>query len=103
MHAVELGGEVGRAFLLVIAGGPNSLTCYGMTGMSIFLYRVVGNRFALIHQGFGHLAVLPSEVNGVREIAIGGPGFTFPVLRWNGREFEPWRSISDTGFPASLN
>jgi len=36
VHAAELGGAVGRAYLIVVGGGPNTLTCYGMTGMAIY-------------------------------------------------------------------
>ncbi len=103
VHRAPLGGEVGTAWLVVIGGGPNMLTCYGMTGMAITLLRAQGDAYTPIFQGAGHLAIMPTAHEGVKDIAIGGPGFEFPVLRWDGRTYVNDRTISDGEFPQSLN
>ncbi len=103
VYAAELGGEVGRAYLIVMMGGPNSATCYGMTGMAINLLRKQGEAFNVIFSGAGSLAVMPGTHKGVHDIAIGGPGFEFPVYAWNGTDYQASGTIKDTEFPASLN
>lgn len=101
-HAVELGGEVGRAWLLELPGGANSPTCYG-DGNGLVLVRPSGNTFASIWQGVGFLSVLKSQHKGVYDIANGGPGLTHPVLAWNGKEFVNSGTIKDQDMPAPVN
>ena len=38
---------------------------------------------------------VPFEVPAAPELEVGGPGFCFPVLRWNGRAFAPSRHAYD--------
>lgn len=103
VYAAELGGAVGRGFLVVVGGGPNTVACYGDTGMQFFLFKQGADGLQSILSDFGHFAVMESEHFGVRDVAIGGPGFEFPVLEWNGESFIPSRTIKDTEFPQSLN
>jgi hypothetical protein len=104
VHAAELGGEVGRAFLIVIPGGPNSATCYGDNPGALFLLRTTkAGGFALIFSAQGYFAVLPTLTKGVHDIAIGGPGFEFPVYAWNGKTYVSSRTIKDSEMPAPLN
>jgi hypothetical protein len=61
------------------------------------LVRRAGADFRMIYsnQG-GFLVILPTQTNGVRDIAHGGPGFQHPVFAWNGAEYAPaGRSVAD--------
>lgn len=103
LHAVDMGGAVGRALLFVMGGGPNSLTCYGMTGMQFRLFRAGAGEVERLHTGLGHFAPMETRHDGVRDFTVGGPGFAFPAIEWNGAAFVAGRSIPDTEFPPSLN
>lgn len=66
---------------------------------SYFCYGNVGNLFALVSQqpdgrwvsmygGLGIPEFLPAlGVDGWPDLQVGGSGFCFPVMRWNGREY----------------
>lgn len=102
--AAELGGAVGRAYLIVVHGGPEVRTCYGMSGMAIHLIKPAGGSFRTLYSGRGHLVIMPTSHNGVRDILIGGPGMEFPVMHWNGSRYELGRMHPDgEPFPESLN
>ena len=63
--------------------------CYGNTGAA---YSLVGKQadgsWKRIAQGTGILTFLSTKgVGGWPDIEIGGPGFCFPVERWNGRNY----------------
>lgn len=102
-YAVELGGDVGRALLVVMKGGPNTLTCYDMTGMQFALLKSKGRVMTNIMSGAGHFAPMETTHQGVKDVAVGGPGFEFPVYEWTGVAYEQARTIPDTEFPASVN
>ena len=102
VYAAELGGEIGRAYLIVMTGGPNTATCYG-DGPAFWLVKTEGDSFRLIFQDRYYFAIMPTEHNGVKDIAVGGPGFEFPVYAWNGTEYVFSRNIKDTEMPAPLN
>jgi len=86
-QAAELGGDVGTAILLSIEGGPNSAACYG-DGPDLHLMKREGNAFREIYSARGRmLVILPTETNGVHDIADGGPGFSYPLWTWNGSEY----------------
>jgi hypothetical protein len=36
-----------------------------------------------------YLIILPTATGGVRDVADGGPGFSFPVWTWNGSRYAP--------------
>lgn len=63
--------------------------CYGHTGAGYSLVSKQANgSWKLIAQGTGILTVLPTKgVGGWPDLEIGGPGFCFPVERWNGRHY----------------
>jgi hypothetical protein len=104
VYVADLGGAVGRAFLIVVGGGPGALTCYGMTGMAIHLVKPEGEGFRSLYSGAGHLVIMPTSHNGVRDILIGGPGLEFPVMHWNGSAYEFAGMISEgEPLPAPLN
>ena len=88
--AADLNGD-GRPEAIVTEG---SVFCFGNTGQG---YAVVSKQtdgsWKLVTQGTGMVNVLatPAKVlaatGGWPDLEIGGPGFCFPVERWNGREY----------------
>ena len=94
--AAELGGAVGTAQLVAIEGGPNTAACYG-DGPDLHLMRSQGEGFREIYSARGRmLIILPTPRDGVRDIADGGPGSSFPVWEWNGGEYAPaGREVGD--------
>lgn len=92
----ELGGPVGTATLFALSGGPTTAGCYG-DGPDLHLLMRDGTAWREIYSARGRmLIILPTSTDGVRDIADGGPGFSFPVWTWNGTEYAPaGREISD--------
>jgi hypothetical protein len=66
-----------------------STACFGMTGTSYALVSKQANgRWILIADGPGIPTFQPRRAaRGWPDIEIGGPGFCFPVERWNGRAY----------------
>ncbi len=95
--AAELGGAVGTAQLVVIGGGPNTAACYG-DGPDLHLMRRDGASHREIYSARGRvLVILPSSHDGVRDLADGGPGSSFPVWEWNGSAYaDAGRAIADS-------
>jgi len=82
----DINGD-GRPEAIVTEGGA---MCYGMTGQSFWL---------LSQQADGGWKVMANDIGipnflttkgagGFPDIEIGGPGFCFPVVRWNGSSYE---------------
>lgn len=94
--SAALGGPVGTATLFVMEGGPNTATCYG-DGPDLHLMKREGAAFREIYSARGRMIiVLPTLTGGVHDIADGGPGFSFPVWKWNGTDYaDSGRHISD--------
>jgi len=92
----ELGGSVGTATLFAIGGGPTMASCYG-DGPAIHLFMQDGAAWRQIYSARGRmLIILKSATGGVRDIADGGPGFSFPVWSWDGTRYAPaGRDIAD--------
>jgi len=92
----EFGGSVGTAILFAIGGGPSMAACYG-DGPYIQLMKREAGGWRGIYSARGRvLVILPTSTGGVRDIADGGPGFSFPVWSWNGTAYTPaGREISD--------
>ena len=81
----DLNGD-GRPDAVITEG---SGFCYGMagTGFSIVSKQANGS-WKLITNGIGVVSLLPTKgAGGWPDIEIGGPGFCFPVARWNGKEY----------------
>lgn len=93
----ELGGSVGTARLVAIGGGPNMAACYG-DGPDLHLMLRDGAGYREIYAARGRMLILLTTArNGVRDIADGGPGFSFPVWEWNGNAYaSAGRSIADS-------
>jgi hypothetical protein len=86
---IERIGDLNRDGLpevLVIEGGTY---CYGMTGTGFWLLSgQPGGKWKLMLQTPGMAEVL--KTRGVAkwpDILVGGPGFCFPVRRWNGTAY----------------
>lgn len=81
----DLNGD-GRPEAILTEGGT---FCYGHTGAGYSLVSKQANgSWKLITGGTGMLSVLNTKgADNWPDIEIGGPGFCFPVLRWNGRQY----------------
>ena len=63
--------------------------CYGNTGItSSLVSKQNDGSWKLIFSAVGILSFINSnQASGWPEIEVGGPGFCFPVYRWNGNKF----------------
>lgn len=71
-----------------------SAICHGMAGQRFWLVsKQPGGAWRLITGAVGIPTFLPRPAaRGWPDIEIGGPGFCFPVHRWNGRAYALHRS-----------
>jgi hypothetical protein len=81
----DLNGD-GRLEAVITESSSN---CYGNTEAA---YSLVGQQtdgtWKLISQGTGVVTFLSTKgAGGWPDMEVGGPGFCFPVLRWNGKEY----------------
>jgi hypothetical protein len=76
----------GRPEAVITEGGTY---CYGNTGAGYSLVSKQANgSWKLLSNGTGILSFLTTKgVGGWPDIEIGGPGFCFPVERWNGKKY----------------
>jgi len=87
--AIEAKGDLngdGLPEAVITEGGT---FCYGMTGLGFWLMSKQANgQWKLMHRSIGIPEFLKTKgVGGWPDISIGGPGFCFPVLRWNGKKY----------------
>ncbi len=88
------GNGDGRPEAVVTEGGTY---CYGHagTGFTVVSKQADGT-WKAIHASPGMASFLTTKgVDGWPDIEIGGPGFCFPVVRWNGREYRVQRHEYD--------
>ena len=80
----DINGD-GRIDALVMDGG---LECYGSTesGFALLTCTAAG-KWVKLHNSPGIPRFLSTRANGWPDLEVGGPGFCFPVLRWNGSEY----------------
>lgn len=81
----DINGD-GRLEAVITEGSTN---CYGSAevGYSVVSQQANGT-WKLMAQGNGMVTFLAAKgVGGWPDIEVGGPGFCFPVLRWNGKEY----------------
>jgi hypothetical protein len=85
----DLNGD-GRPEVVLIEGGTY---CYGMTGQGYWIVSQRGDdSWQLMDRGTGMVEVLATKGrDGWPDLSIGGPGFCFPVLRWNGSQYQRQR------------
>jgi len=64
--------------------------CYGHTGQGFWLVSKLANgSWKVMSSGTGIPEFLKTQgVGGWPDISVGGPGFCFPVERWNGKEYK---------------
>jgi len=81
----DLNGD-GRPDAIVTEG---SVFCFGDTGTGYSLVsKQADGSWKLIAGGQGIPDFLATKgVNGWPDIEVGGPGFCFPIIRWNGKEY----------------
>jgi len=81
----DLNGD-GRPEAVVSEEGTS---CYGFTGTGFqVLSRQANGGWKRITGDIGMPEFLPSRgKDGWPDISVGGPGFCFPVQRWNGRQY----------------
>lgn len=82
----DLNGD-GRPEAVVTEG---STFCYGNTGTGFrLLTKAANGSWTVLHQSPGMAEFLKtSGVAKMPDLSVGGPGFCFPVLRWNGKSYE---------------
>jgi hypothetical protein len=84
-QVLDLNGD-GRTEAVI---SEHSTFCYGQdeTGFSVVSKQADG-KWRLITSSPGIPKFLKTKgVGGWPDISIGGPGFCFPVVRWNGKEY----------------
>lgn len=81
----DLNGD-GRPEAIITEG---STFCFGMTGVGFDIVSKQANgSWKMIASRTGIPTFLATKgVGGWPDVEIGGPGFCFPVERWNGREY----------------
>ncbi len=81
----DINGD-GRTDAVVTEGGSY---CYGMTGTGYsLLSRRADGTWKLMDSRQGMAEFLKTKgAGGWPDISVGGPGFCFPVLRWNGKAY----------------
>ncbi|HPR05252.1 MAG TPA: hypothetical protein PLI17_01310 [Denitromonas sp.] len=84
-QVLDLNGD-GRPEAVITEGGTY---CYGMTGSGFWIVsQQAGGGWQKITASVGLPGFLDSKgVGGWPDIEIGGPGFCFPVQRWNGKAY----------------
>ncbi len=89
----DLNGD-GYPEAVVTEGGS---LCYGNTGMAFWLVSQQANgTWKLVYDNIGIPEFLATKgVGGWPDISVGGPGFCFPVMRWNGRAYARQRMEYD--------
>lgn len=74
----------------------NSYTS-GMIGSNVLLF--IKDKAGEYQSNFGFSGaspdILPSKNIGYPDLLIGGPGFEFPIWRWNGKEYVFHKKITD--------
>jgi hypothetical protein len=62
--------------------------CYGNTGQGFYLLTQSGTgAWKVMYGGTGMPEFLATKANGWPELEIGGPGFCFPIERWDGKTY----------------
>jgi hypothetical protein len=72
----------------------------GNAGSSITVYIKNASGVYAPHLGFPGMApdVLTTSNLGYPDLLVGGPGFDFPVFRWNGKAYNNHRTVKDKDY-----
>jgi len=72
----------------------------GNTGSSIVLFIKNVKGVYEMNLGFPGMApdVLTTINKGYPDLVVGGPGFEFPVFRWNGKIYDNYKTIKDDAY-----
>lgn len=96
VYPVDLNKD-GKEEIVIVFG--NTYTS-GHTGSSILLF--IKNSAGTYQSNFGFPGSTPYALaiasKGFPDLVIGGPGFEFPIWRWNGRAYAYNRKIKDQDF-----
>ena len=69
----------------------------GNTGSSIILF--IKNATGVYEMNLGFPGMIPDVLTtinkGYPDLVVGGPGFEFPVFRWNGKIYDNYKTIKD--------
>ncbi len=80
----DLDGD-GRPEVIVTESGT---ACYGNTGTGFYLLsKSSGGAWQLLYSSPGIPQFLDTRADGWPDVEIGGPGFCFPILRWDGKTY----------------
>ena len=77
----------------------NGTFCYGMTGQGFSLLSKASGEWQVVYTSEGIPTFLATKVKtpgGWPDVMIGGPGFCFPVMRWNGATYVLNRKQADS-------
>ena len=84
----------GKEEVFILFG--NSYTS-GMTGSSIIVF--IADRNGTYKMNLGFPGTLPDALStanmGYPDLLIGGPGFEFPVWRWNGKAYDFFKQVKE--------
>lgn len=84
-QAADLNGD-GLPEAIITEG---SLFCYGNTGTGFMLVsKQATGKWANLYSSPGMARLLPSRRDGWPEIEVGGPGFCYSIIAWNGGKFD---------------
>jgi len=85
-QAADLNGD-GLPEAVITEGGTY---CYGNTGQAFWLVsKLATGSWKLMTNGTGIPEFLRTKgADGWPDVSVGGPGFCFPVERWNGKEYK---------------
>ena len=80
----DLNGD-GRQEIIITETGT---FCYGNTGQGFYVMEQAGGGWRTLFQSQGIPEFLPTKgAGGWPDIVLGGPGFCFPVVRFNGKAY----------------
>ena len=85
----DLNGD-GQPEAIITEGGTY---CFGHSGAGYtLLSKQADGKWKVLSKGTGMLTVLSTKgKNGWPDLEIGGPGFCFPVVRWDGKQYKHHR------------